>query len=348
LDHILISSGSVIKSLEMQRLLILTLLLGFCIFSFEQQDPKPKGKLIDIGGYRLHIDIRGKGSPAVILIAGSQAFSLDWALVIPGIAAFTTVCSYDRPGLAWSDLGPMPRSFDQDVYELHTLLRKAGVPSPYVLVGHSVGGIIARFFEKKYPDEVKGMVLIDATSEDATLFINGKIQRLRLLSQNRPLPEIKTRPDSLTKLMDAKQIEEIRKMVGEPKTERPFDLLPLDIQSKRLWAMRQPKFFQSDDGTYWAEEFNKLYEDSLYTMGNKPLYLLSSGREAFNKNSDSAMRKIWMEKLEQKEKMSHLSTNSKHLITTRSRHEIHIDEPQLVIRAIHDVVVAVRKNSLLQ
>src|SRR5256885_10438648 len=115
----------------MKRLFILTTFMGFSLFLCAQQNPSPTGKLIDIGGYRLHIHIRGKGSPAVILIAGSQAFSLDWVLVIPGVAAFTTVCSYDRPGLAWSDLGPMPRRFDQDVYELHTLLRKAGLPSPY-------------------------------------------------------------------------------------------------------------------------------------------------------------------------------------------------------------------------
>jgi pimeloyl-ACP methyl ester carboxylesterase len=82
----------------------------------------------------------------------------------------------------------MPRTFDQDIYELHTLLQKAGVKPPYILVGHSLGGIIARLFEKKYPDEVKGLVLVDATSEDATLFMNGKIQRLRTLSQNRAFP----------------------------------------------------------------------------------------------------------------------------------------------------------------
>ncbi len=167
---------------------------------FSQQNPSPTGKLVDIGGYRLHIDTRGKGTPTVVLIAGSQAFSLDWALIVAEISKFTQVCSYDRPSLGWSDPGPEPRTFDQDVYELHTLLQRAGIKPPYVMVGHSLGGIIARFYEKKYPQEVKGMVLIDATSEDGTLFINNKIVRLRDLSQHRDIPGIKDRPDSLTRV----------------------------------------------------------------------------------------------------------------------------------------------------
>ena len=111
--------------------------------------------------------------------------------------------------------------------------------------------------------------------------------------------------------------------------------------------MRQPKIYIADDNTYWPEELSILYADSTYSMGRKPLYVISSGRDAFSEKMDSAKRVILLEKLIQKEKMSHLSSNSKHIITTRSVHEIHLDEPDLVIRAIRDVVEAVRKNSLL-
>jgi len=310
----------------------------------------PNGRLIDIGGYKLHIDIKGKGSPAVIMIAGSQAFSFDWSLVMPEVARVTQVCTYDRPALAWSDAGPMPRTFDQDIYELHKLLQKAGVKPPYILVGHSLGGIIARLFEKKYPDEVKGLVLVDATSEDATLFMNGKIQRLRILSQNRAVPPIKTKPDTMTKVPSIKELEEMWKMVGVdgPKTESPFDKLPKKFQEQRIWAMRQPKILIADDGSYWADEFAAMYADSLYSLGNKPIYVLSSGRDAFSKNTDSAMKAIWLEKLEQKEKMANLSSNSKHIITTRSGHEIHLDEPELVTDAIKQVINAVKTGRTLK
>ncbi|HLY71262.1 MAG TPA: alpha/beta hydrolase, partial [Puia sp.] len=191
-------------------------------------------KLIDIGGYRLHIDVEGKGSPAVIFIAGSQAFSFDWSLVAPYISAYTQTVTYDRPALASSDPGPMPRSFDQDVYELHELLQKAGVHPPYVLVGHSIGGFIARKFEKKYPDEVKGLVLVDATSENATLFLNNKTQRLRELSQGRKIPPVKTKVDTFTKVPTQKDMDDFLKMAGEPKIEAPYDKLPQNLQERRL------------------------------------------------------------------------------------------------------------------
>ena len=318
------------------------------LFVFSQNDPPPNGNLVDIGGYKLHIDIKGKGSPAVVMIAGSQAFSVDWSLVMPGISGITQVCTYDRPALAWSDPGPMPRTFDQDIYELHTLLHKSGVKPPYILVGHSLGGIIARLFEKKYPTEVKGLVLVDATSEDAVLFMNGKIQRLRTFSQNRTIPPVKTKPDTSTKIPSMKDMEEMWKMMGEPKTESPFDRLPKKFQEQRIWAMRQPKFLLADNGPYWADEFSAMYADSLYSLGNKPIYVLSSGRDAFSKNTDSAMKAIWLEKLEQKEKMSNLSSNSKHIITTKSGHEIHLEEPELVINAIKEVIMAVRTGKPLK
>ena len=330
----------------MKRCLLFCLIAP--IFVFSQNDPPPNGNLVDIGGYKLHIDIKGKGSPAVVMIAGSQAFSVDWSLVMPGISGITQVCTYDRPALAWSDPGPMPRTFDQDIYELHTLLHKSGVKPPYILVGHSLGGIIARLFEKKYPTEVKGLVLVDATSEDAVLFMNGKIQRLRTFSQNRTNPPVKTKPDTSTKIPAMKDLEEMWKMMGEPKTESPFDRLPKKFQEQRIWAMRQPKFLLADNGPYWADEFSAMYADSLYSLGNKPIYVLSSGRDAFSKNTDSAMKAIWLEKLEQKEKMSNLSSNSKHIITTKSGHEIHLEEPELVINAIKEVIIGVRTGKLLK
>src|SRR5262245_57066483 len=96
--------------------------------------PTP-GKRVDLGGYRLHSHAAGKGNPAVVLVAGAGDFSLDSSLVQPEVARFARVCSYDRAGFGWSDLGPTPRTMQQEAAELHLLLKKAGIKAPYVLVG---------------------------------------------------------------------------------------------------------------------------------------------------------------------------------------------------------------------
>ena len=133
--------------------------------SVETREPPP-GKLVDIGGYQLHINCTGKGSPTVILEAGLGGDSRSWHEVQPEIAEFARVCSYDRAGLGWSDPGPKPRTSQQIVKELHRLLTKADIQSPYVLVGHSFGGYNVRLYASQHPEEVVGLVLVDANHHD--------------------------------------------------------------------------------------------------------------------------------------------------------------------------------------
>src|SRR5215207_8827824 len=126
--------------------------------------PAP-GQLVDIGGYRLHIQCVGAGSPTVVLDAGLGGSSLDWSLVQSDLGSSTRVCAYDRAGMGWSDPGPQPRTPRQIARELHTLLTNAGIAEPYVLVGHSLAGKNVRLFAPSHPEEVAAMVLVDARSE---------------------------------------------------------------------------------------------------------------------------------------------------------------------------------------
>jgi pimeloyl-ACP methyl ester carboxylesterase len=124
------------------------------------------GRLIDVGGYSLLLNCTGTGRPTVILESGLGDLSVEWRAVQPEVAKFSRVCSYDRAGYGSSDPGPMPRTSAQIAAELHILLKNAGEVPPYVLVGHSFGGYNVRVFNGRYPDEVAGIVLVDATQED--------------------------------------------------------------------------------------------------------------------------------------------------------------------------------------
>ena len=124
------------------------------------------GRLFDVGGYKMHIDCTGEGSPTVILESGLGDSYISWRRVQPRIAKFTRVCSYDRAGLGYSESSSQPRTSKVIAGELHALLRAAGVAPPYVLVGHSMGGYDVRLYASLYRNEVAGMVLVDASHPD--------------------------------------------------------------------------------------------------------------------------------------------------------------------------------------
>ena len=128
--------------------------------------PAQAARRFDVGGFRLNLRCEGEGSPTVVLDAGAGDTLATWEWVTPGVRKLTRVCTYDRAGLGKSDPGPKPRTSARIVAELHDLLVRAHVLPPYVLVGHSFGGLNVRLFASKFPNEVSGLVLVDATPED--------------------------------------------------------------------------------------------------------------------------------------------------------------------------------------
>lgn len=316
---------------------------------------QPLGRLIDIGGYRLHINLTGKGKPTVVLIAGSGDFSFDWSLVQPAVSRFSRVCSYDRAGLAWSDLGPTPRTMRQEAYELHLLLEKAKLKAPFVLVGHSIGGLIARVYAAEYPQEVAGMILVDSTTEDTTLNYQGKIVRVRDSAAGRPIPAVQTITSSPPKPPtedDRKQAEFNKQIFGAPKIESPFDKLPRNIQTLRLWALNNPKLSAATDD-FWAEELQAMLvarSKTPYQLGEIPLVVLI-GRKKAGETPQGITAEEWKrlsdEKRKQKTELANLSRNSKVIIAEKSGHHIQLEEPELIVNAIRQVIDSVRKRAKL-
>jgi pimeloyl-ACP methyl ester carboxylesterase len=126
----------------------------------------PPGRLVNIGGHRLHIWCIGSGSPTVILESGLGGSAFNWATVQPRVAEFTQVCSYDRAGFGYSDEGPAPRTSGRIADELAHLLDSARIDGPVILVAASFGGFSARILASTYPSRVAGLVLVDASHED--------------------------------------------------------------------------------------------------------------------------------------------------------------------------------------
>ena len=126
------------------------------------------GQLIDVGGHSLHLNCTGSGSPTVVLEPGAGEMSAVFGWIAPAVSRDTRVCVYDRAGRGWSEPADTPQDASQIATDLHTLLHRGGVAGPYVLAGHSFGGLYVQTFAAHYPDEVAGMVLIDSTAPVST------------------------------------------------------------------------------------------------------------------------------------------------------------------------------------
>jgi pimeloyl-ACP methyl ester carboxylesterase len=304
----------------------------------------PPGKLIDLGGYKLHINCTGSGSPTVVLSAGAGDFSTDWALVQPNVASFTRVCSYDRSGATWSDLGPKPRTLYQEVFDLERLLRAAGERTPYIMVGQSLGGMVARVFAQKYRRETAGVVLVDAYSEDAQLSINGKLTRLRLLAGKRliPAPRSTIAPSDAMTAEQVKRAQDfIKQFIGTPKIEPPFDQLPPDAQRARLWAMVQPKAMAEGDD-YLAEISATAYaeaERNPHPLGDIPLIVLARSRSDY---PPDVAEMLTAEHNAQQARFATLSTKGREIVVPNSGHHIQLDAPDAVVDAIRTLVFHAR------
>jgi pimeloyl-ACP methyl ester carboxylesterase len=136
---------------------------AIAVHYFWSRNPAP-GRIVDVGGYGMHIDCTGNGSPVLVLEAGGQNDSTIWRGVQPALSKTTTVCAYDRAGSGWSDTQPGPRDADHIAAELHQLVSQAGIKAPIVLMGHSIGGIFIRDYVAHYPADVAGLVLVDSST----------------------------------------------------------------------------------------------------------------------------------------------------------------------------------------
>ena len=310
----------------------------------------PPGKLVDVGGWRLHLNCTGEArasQPTVILESGIGDFSVEWSLVQPGVAKFARVCSYDRAGAGWSDIGPRPRTMHQIVYELHKLLEQAGVKPPLVLVGHSYGGWLVRLYASTYPTDVVGIVLVEAGADNPRRMLpDGKLVRSSDLVTGHPIPAVKVSnplrvtdipPDALSQMKAAAQ------QFGPRANEPPRDKLPADAQRMRTWALGQVKHWTQGDNPFESDELAGLRAErakSEHPLGDMPLIVLTRGKSEEAGPDGKAFEE---EHRRDHTAIATMSRNGKLVIAEHSGHHVQLDEPELVIKSIRDVLAGVRK-----
>ena len=278
----------------------------------------PPGRLVDIGGYRLHLYCTGEGSPAVILEAGGGNPWLSWYKVQPQAAQFTRVCSYDRAGLGWSDPSPKPRTIKVIAEELHTLLHNAGIAGPIVLLGHSLGGMDVRMFASQYPSEVVGMVLVDSSHPD---------------QDDRFPPEAKKLAAATKYVIRAMQIT---LPIGLPRFLASRSV-PKQVQLEFCAVFCRPQFIAAVRAEAAAQDENSAQVRALGSLGNMPLIVLSHDPEKvhFPGNLSEPVNREWGK---MQEELAQLSSNGSHLVVKGSGHDIQIDKPEAVVNAIRKVV----------
>jgi pimeloyl-ACP methyl ester carboxylesterase len=272
-----------------------SLLVLFAVCAWGQT-PAPLGRLIDVGGYRVHLNCTGTGSPTVMIVGAG--FSFDWTLVQPEVAKFATVCTYDVSGTAWSDAGPAMDCRGR-VEEVHKLVRAAQLHAPYVLVGLSIGACVARLYAADYPAEIAGMVLVDHAFLPDPDPHGGKPSGSFLGL------------DSPPRLIEQTPIE----ITVEDSSE--FGNLPPRVRELHRWAMsHHPKLPTGEDAEDCLAQLK-----TAPSLGDLPLVVVSTGNET------RGYARLQRELLA-------LSRRSSQMKAERSFHSVEIDQPDVVIAAI--------------
>jgi len=325
--------------------LLFALIVGLSAQGTEGSPPPlpPPGRLIDVGGWKLHLNCTGTRTartPLVVLESGIGDFSVEWSLVQPEIAKAARVCSYDRAGDGWSEMGPHPRTFKQIVFELHTLLDRAGERPPYVMVGQSYGGWLVRTYRATYPSEVAGIVLVDGGDDDPErLMPDGSVGRASALARGVPVPAIRTSGPLRIADIPAGALAAMRSGIAatvQHANDPPRDRLPDDAKQMRTWALGQIGHVAAGVNPVEVEEIALLRKertDNPQEYGDMPLIVITRG---LPESDSTAAREA--ARREAHKAIASASRRGRWLIADKSGHHVHIEQPEVVIFAIQDIV----------
>lgn len=296
----------------------------------------PPGRLIDLGGRRLHLFALGQGRPTVVFEAALGASSVSWTFVHPEVAGFARACVYDRAGFRWSDRGPLPRTAGRIADDLRRLLQRAGEPPPYVLVGHSYGGFVTRIFAARFRSETAALVLVDAPAPEAYLHPTpeeqARIDRgVRLCRQGAiaarlGIARLVSLLASVRATRPARAVANAASFGGLWDADSiiaPIWKLPEDVRRPlgRFWT--QPKFFEALGSQIATVSTSaaEVLEAEPPSFGDLPLVTISCANP-----SEGRVR--------EQQALAARSTRGRHVIASTSGHWVPLDEPQLIVEVV--------------
>ncbi len=292
------------------------------------------GRSVDIGGRSLNIFCSGEGNPAVIFDAGNGDPGYVWSDVQQAVGKRTRACWFDRAGEGWSDTGPFPRTSAAMSADLHELLQRASIPAPYILVGHSLGGLNARVYNGMYPGDVAGAVLVDAAHED----------------EPRRAPPILLAHTAPRRFWHPIWIAgQVARVTGLLRVLLPATTLPAD-PTKRTRAMIVSALRNKPSAiaTQFDASLPESYAQAEHApgFGDRPLIILTRGKVNTPPNPSDEDRQfaeyeqLWQHEIQPK--LARLSTHGRQVIVQSSGHRIHEEAPEVVVAAVREVLADVR------
>jgi pimeloyl-ACP methyl ester carboxylesterase len=308
----------------------------------------PPGRMVDIGGRRLHLMERVSG-PAVVFESGISATCLSWTQVRGEVERFARACTYDRAGLgwsdAWSDPAKPPRTTSAVVNDLHALLEAAQIPKPYILVGHSFGGLVVRAYAAKYPGEVAGLVLVDPLASSEWLKVSPANARMlglgvKLSRRGAVLARIGVVRAALTLLMSGGRL--VPKLVARASSGRGETVISRMVGEIRkmppeTWPMVRAHWCEPKSFLAMAAYLESLPASAAETAelgapDTIPVTVLSAA------NSTPGQR-------EEREALTRRSPRGLHIVARKSGHWIQLDEPELVVESIREAIGEITRPS---